>query len=132
MDGGNVLRLVDKKEKEKKIPLPPENLSFESKNAWFQAVESLFDKGLLEGANLDIFEMYCMAVGHARECEAMLAEDGKIINGKPHPAFKMMLDSFASAKNLYESLKSKKSEKLDNENDDEKDNDWKKDKGLLA
>lgn len=111
------------------VPSPPESLGYEAKCAWIQAAEDLFKKGYLDGGSLDVFYSYCVLIGEARECEAVLAVDGKIVGGKKHPAYGMMLEAIQGSRLLWESLtKVKKVE----EKIGEEENNWKKDKGLLA
>ena len=116
-------------EEETQIPDPPEFMSYEAKCEFLRCIEDLVSKGIYVGVNIGIFENYCIAIGFVRECEQNLAEDGKIIAGKPHPAFKMMLDAMSSARASWESLKPKK---LVSKEEEDEENNWKKDKGLLA
>ncbi len=81
-------------------PEPPEWMSFEAKMEWLRAAPELHKKGRLTGGMISLFENYCIAIGEVRDCEAMISSDGKIVNGKVHPAFKMMLDAMAMAKSI--------------------------------
>lgn len=107
---------------------PPDFLSYEAKCEWIRSVEDLVEKGIFVGPNIGLFESYCVATGYARECEQLLEVDGKIIGGKPHPAYRMMLDAMATARSIWAELKPKKLVLKE----DEEESDWKKDKGLLA
>jgi P27 family predicted phage terminase small subunit len=132
---GSVLRLVESNEDIKTLetcPEPPEFLGFEAKCEWLRAAPELFKKGILTNDNLALFENYCICIGTARECLAIIEVDGKVImtkNGPAiHPAQKLMLDSMAQAKSIMDGLKPKK---LGNEKE-EIENNWKDTKGLLA
>jgi phage terminase small subunit len=106
---------------------PPETFSYEAKCEWIRACPDLTKRGVLVGGNIGIFENYCISMGMAKEFEAMLEVDGKIISGKPHPAFKMMIEAMTSAKSLWGELKPRGKDKEQEEEDT-----WGKDKGLLA
>ena len=105
---------------------PPENFGFEAKCEWIRSCPDLIKRGVLIGGNIGIFENYCISMGMVKEFEDMLEVDGKIVGGRPHPAFKMMIDAMASAKALWGELKPRG-------NKEEKEEDtWGKDKELLA
>jgi len=81
-------------------PGPPDWMGFEAKMEWIRSAEDLHEKGRLKGGVISLLENYCVAVGLARELEKTLQDDGKIIAGKPHPAYKMLLEAIASSKQL--------------------------------
>lgn len=129
-----MLSLVKKEEEndlnqEQLIPDPPDSMSYEAKCEFLRSINYLIENDLYKGPNIGIFESYCIATGFARECESILEVDGKIVGGKPHPAYKMMLDAMSNARASWESLKPKK---LILKDEEEEGNNWKKDKGLLA
>ena len=109
-------------------PEPPDWMSFEAKMEWLRAAPELHKKGRLVGGLISLLENYCIATGEIRECEAMLASDGKIINGKVHPAFKMMIDAMAIAKSIGGELRFARDGVPDN--DRARSNGW--DESLLA
>ncbi len=110
------------------LPDPPEFMSYEAKCEFLRSIGLLVESDLYKGPAIGIFESYCIATGFARECEQRLAEDGMIVGGKPHPAYKMMLDAMTNARASWESLKPKKIIIKE----DEEEESWGKDKGLLA
>ena len=118
-------------EDKESFPLPPEELGFDAKCVWMRAGPKLFEDGLLNDGNLDLFHSYCMIMGEVRECEGMIAVDGKIVGGKKHPAFEMMLTAVEKAKNIYLALRPK-GLGIKEEEREEKESGWNKDKGLLA
>ena len=129
--GRQVLKLVEEdfNSEEILLPDPPEFMSYEAKCEFLRSIEDVIERGIYSGPNIGIFESYCIATGFARECEQKLAEDGMIIPpGKPHPAYKMMLDAMSSARAGWEILRPKKLIIKE----DEEENEWKNDKGLLA
>jgi len=113
------------------LPDPPDFMSYEAKCEFLRSVEDVVRKGLYEGPNIGLYESYCVAIGFAREFEQQLAEDGKIIGGKAHPAFKMMIDAIASARASWDSVKPKRIV-INKEVKDDEENEWKDDKKLLA
>ncbi len=130
MDGIN-LKLVPPSEarEEIRLPDPPEFMSYEAKCEFLRSVGYLVENEIYNGPNIGIFESYCIAIGFSREFEQMIAEDGKIVGGKPHPAYKMMLDAMAAAKSNWDSIKLKKFNFKEIEEEEE--NVW-KNSGLLA
>lgn len=132
MDGiiRQTLKLVeeDYRSEEIHLPDPPESMSYEAKCEFLRSIGNVIELGIYSGPNIGIFESYCIATGFARECEQILEVDGKIIGGKPHPAFKMMLDAMTNARASWETLKPKKIILKE----DEEENGWKKDKSLLG
>ncbi len=111
------------------IPDPPETMtSYEAKCEWIESVGDLVEKGIFTGPVVSLFYSYCVATGQARELEKILEEDGRIIGGKPHPAFRMMLDAMSTARSIWAEIKPKKLVLKE----DEEENNWKNDKGLLA
>ena len=132
MDG--IVRLVDENysnldKEEICLPSPPEDLGYEAKCIWLKAGKKLLDDGFLDDGNFDLFHSYCVILGEARECESILAVDGKIVGGKKHPAYDMMLNAVDKAKNLWVILHPKK---LNLKEIEEEESVWDKDKGLLA
>src|SRR5690348_17021546 len=115
------------------VPLSPDWMGYEARMEWMRSAPELYKKGQLVGGNIALFENFCVAVGLTREFEAMLANDGKIINGKPHPAFKMMLDAMAQAKSIATELKFGKEIKPESEEENEEQESKSKwNNGLLA
>lgn len=87
-------------------PDAPEWMSFEAKCEWLRAAPDMWEKGKLKGGVISLLESYCVAIGIARECGAMIENDGKIIPpGKIHPAFKMMTEAMAQAKSIATELR---------------------------
>jgi phage terminase small subunit len=127
----SLVKNQESKEKEQEnsnfFPDPPEELSFEAKQVWLKAGEYLFNQGVINDGNYDLFYSYCVLIGEARECEGILAVDGKICAGKKHPAYDMMINAMDKAKNIYSILNQKKLNIKE-----EEDETWGKDKGLLA
>ncbi len=113
---------------EELCPDPPETLSFEAKSIWLEAAPELFKRGGLVGGNLMIFENFCIVSGHARDMNAMLEVDGRIVGGKPHPAYRMMLDAMITSRTLWAQLNPKSTPG----NKESEEDSWGKDKGLLA
>lgn len=111
------------------FPPPPDWMGFEAKCEWLRAGKDMWNEGGLEDKNLGMFENYCIAIGVIRECENMLAVDGKIVGGKAHPAFKMMIEAMAQAKAAAISLRFVRSAPRIKE---EEDDNWGRDKRLLA
>lgn len=87
------------------VPEPPEWMSYESKCEWLRSAPSLHEKGRLSGSVISMLESYCIAIGIVRECEAMIAVDGKIVGGKTHPAFRMMMESMKEARGIAVELR---------------------------
>jgi len=114
------------------LPDPPDFMNYEAKCEFLRSIEDVVLSGSYSGPGIGIFENYCIAMGFAKEFEQTLAEDGKIVGGKPHPAWKMMLDAMTNARASWESLKPRKIIINKEEEESEEDNPWKKDKGLLA
>lgn len=112
------------------VPLSPEWMSFEARMEWMRSAPELFKKGQLVGGMIALFENYCVAIGLVREFESMISSDGKIINGKPHPAFKMMLDAMVQAKSIASELKFGKVLNPEEQDNGEDKSRWQK--GLLA
>lgn len=126
------LKLVDENFKDsREIPGPPEELSYSAKVVWLESAEEFWKKGWLDKASLAIFHNYCVLIGEARECEMAMAVDGKVIGGKRHPMYSMMLEAISGSRQLYETLSKFKKVSEEKEEKDEENN-WKKDKGLLA
>jgi P27 family predicted phage terminase small subunit len=112
------------------VPGPPEWMSFEAKLEWFRCAKDLHETGRLKGGMISLLENYCSVVGHGRELEKMLQEDGKIIGGKAHPAYKMYLDTVNNSRALASEIGfSKKLAPVVDKDDSE--NPW-SDKSLLA
>ena len=115
------------------VPPPPDWMSFEAKMEWIRSAPDLHEKGKLKGGIISLFENYCIAIGYIRELEKMLQDDGKIIGGKPHPGYKMLLDTMASSKALASEIGFNRKLIINPLNqEDEEDNAWTKDKSLLA
>lgn len=118
-------------ENEVLVPDPPELLSFEAKCEWINCAKDLQNKGKLVGGVMSLLEAYCIAMGHVREFEKTLQTDGMIIGGRPHPAYKMMLDSMTQVSRFGSELGFGKKVVVDL-NKKEEESDWDKDKSLLA
>ncbi len=111
------------------LPDPPETMtSYEAKCEWIESVGDLVEKGIFVGPNISLFYSYCVATGQARELEKILEEDGRIVGGKAHPAYRMMLDAMSTARSIWAEIKPKKLVIKE----EEEENNWKNDKGLLA
>jgi len=126
------LRLVESSKPSGPPPEPPANLRFEAKCEWLASAPELHKSGRLIGGVLSLFELYCVAVGHARDYEKMLQNDGSIIGGKPHPAYKMMLDAMSHAKALGAEIGFVKKVVVSFEKPPAEKSDWDDDKSLLA
>lgn len=109
-------------------PPAPEYISYEAKLVWEEAAPDLWVKDRLHGGAISLLVNYCVAVGVAREMAAILEVDGKIIKGKPHPAYRMMLDAMSTARAVASELRFAR-EHMNNE-DKAKNNGW--GDGLLA
>lgn len=111
------------------IPDPPETMTnYEAKCEWVESVGDLVEKGIFSGPNVSLFYSYCVATGQARDLEKILEEDGRIVGGKAHPAYRMMLDAMSTARSIWAEIKPKKIVVKE----EEEENNWKNDKGLLA
>ena len=77
----------------KRCPPPPSWLSPHAKKEWKRAAKELHGRKLLADDVLATLESYCVAVGLVRECEELMAKEGRIVASesgpKPHPAFRM-------------------------------------------
>ena len=62
-------------------------------------------KDRLHGGTISLLINYCVAVGMAREMAAVLEVDGMIVKGKPHPAYRMMLDAMGTARAVASELR---------------------------
>lgn len=107
-----MLSLVNKNEEiEEEIddrgpcPDPPEFLEYEAKLVWLEAAPDLWKKDRLHGGTISLLTNYCMVVGEAREMKAVLEVDGKIIKGKPHPAYHMMMSAISTATRIAVELR---------------------------
>jgi P27 family predicted phage terminase small subunit len=84
---------VESERPAKRCPPPPSWLPQHAKKEWKRAAKELHGRKLLADDVLATLESYCVAVGQVRECEELMAAEGRIIkteNGpKPHPAFRM-------------------------------------------
>jgi P27 family predicted phage terminase small subunit len=89
-------------------PAPPAWLSAPAKAEWKRAAQQLHDRGLLADDTLATLESYCIAVGTVRDCERIMAREGRIVAGKdgpkPHPAFKMQAAAMREARLLASEL----------------------------
>ncbi len=74
------------------VPEPPERMTHPVARAeWTVVAEALTKAGLLEDAALATLENYCQAIAGARDCEKIIAEQGRFVtvpSGVPklHPA----------------------------------------------
>lgn len=109
-------------------PPAPEYISYEAKLVWEEAAPDLWEKDRLHGGAISLLVNYCVSVGLAREMSAILEVDGKIIKGKPHPAYRMMLDAIAASRAIASELRFAR-EHMNNE-EKAKNNGW--GEGLLA
>jgi P27 family predicted phage terminase small subunit len=113
------------------VPPPPDWMGFEAKLEWIRSAEDLHFRGKLVGGAISLLENYCIAIGYVRELEQMLQEDGKIISGKPHPAYKMLLDTMNNARSLANEIGFTKKQVVIASEPAEDEGPWKGDKSLL-
>lgn len=86
------------------IPDPPDFFSFEAKLEWINAAPELHSKGKLHGATRTQFEHYCILVGLAREMNAQVEADFKVLNGRLHPGIRLMREAMKEAQGIYAML----------------------------
>ena len=89
-------------------PSAPAWLTPQAKAEWRRAAPQLHRRRLLSTDTLATLESYCIAVGLVRECEEIMARDGRLIDGedgpRPHPAFRMQAAAMREARLLAAEL----------------------------
>lgn len=86
------------------IPSPPGDMDWRASQEWIERAPTFHEFGLLNGRMNSIFEIYCVMVGRAKEAEAMLQADGRIINGKRHPSCQEHTEASREVRALYAQL----------------------------
>ncbi|KAA0597363.1 phage terminase small subunit P27 family [Azospirillum lipoferum] len=91
-----------------RCPSPPSWLPQNAKKEWKRAAKELHGRKLLADDVLATLESYCVAVGQVRECEELMATEGRIVKTetgpKPHPAFRMQQGAMREARLLAAEL----------------------------
>lgn len=89
----------------RECPDAPDWMSFEAKLEWLRSAPNLFSQGRLEGGMIGLLENYCVAIGLARDMNAIVCADGNFVSNRPHPAIKVMMDAMKDAKNIATEIK---------------------------
>lgn len=59
-----------------KVPAPPSWMAKDAKAEWRRIMPALVDRKILTNADMGSVENYCIAIGRAREVEALIQRDG--------------------------------------------------------
>lgn len=85
-------------------PAPPAWLSEDAKAIWRKTAPELHRHHLLTDDTAATLEHYCCQVGLVRECEAIMRQEGRLQEGKLHPAFKIQASAIREARQLAAEL----------------------------
>lgn len=91
------------------IPTPPEGWNQYAQEEWQRTLPTLMrQRGTVTEMDLAIFANYCVAIGMAREAQAILATDGLIYQGasgpKKHPAVGILSEAMTQARQMAAEL----------------------------
>lgn len=102
------LQLIEGGSAPGRCPAPPSWLPMHAKREWKRSAPELQRRKLLTPETLATLESYCVAVGQVRECEEIMAAEGRLVVSddiqKPHPAFKMQQAAMREARLLAAEL----------------------------
>jgi phage terminase small subunit len=97
--------MTDEDFNSRECPDAPDWMSFEAKLEWLRSAPKLFSQGRLEGGLIGLLENYCVAIGLARDMNAIVCADGNFISNRPHPAIKVMMEAMKDAKTVAGEIK---------------------------
>lgn len=84
------------------VPPPPTWFSPEAVDAWNRVVPILVERQTLTEGDIGTLETYCTALGLLRQCQATIAKDGSVVQGKAgprrHPALQTMMQAMTEAR----------------------------------
>lgn len=92
-----------------KMPPAPAWLPAEAKAEWKRVGPIIEKRGTLTVADLGSLEIYCLAVGQVRACQAIIAKEDMFVQSdrsapRPHPAFRTMHEAMRQARQFAAEL----------------------------
>lgn len=82
------------------VPLPPDWLPPYAKETWYEVAPILHHRGELGVDTAASLESYCINIALIRECEEVMQEEGRVVDGKPHGAFRIQTNAMRESRLL--------------------------------
>lgn len=82
------------------VPEPPAWLPPYAKETWREVAPILHHRGELGVDTAASLESYCINIALIRECEETMQAEGRVVEGKPHAAFRIQTNAMRESRLL--------------------------------